>query len=278
MNYRRYRFQCEPLKPTAEILVSELADLGFESFVDTPTGVEAYIPESQDDPRRVENLVQGWDGDVEIAFTAETIPDENWNARWESEYEPVRVGNRFFVRASFHPVNPEVEHDIVIDPRMSFGTGHHATTALMLEMIGDMDLHGKSVLDMGCGTGVLGIAAMLSGASSALGIDTEERAYENSLENAAANGVDMRVKHGNAAEIGGRTFDVIFANINKNVLKADMATYAHALKPGGTILLSGFFDTDIGELTDVAGKYNLRPTVTKESNHWAALAFQKAIS
>lgn len=275
MNYRVYKFVCQPQQPTAEILVGELADIGFESFVDTRDGVEAYIPEPNDDAEMVERLIQRMTSRFNILYTAETLVEQNWNAVWESDYDPVIVGAKFRVRASFHPVDPDVEFDIVIDPRMSFGTGHHATTTLMLQLLGDLDLKGKTVLDMGCGTGVLAIAALLTGAAKAVAIDTEPRACENTRENAPANNVELEVRCGGAETLGDEQFDVIFANINKNVLKADMYRYVQVLKNGGIILFSGFFDIDTDELTSEAAKYNLELDVKMEKNHWAALRFYK---
>lgn len=275
MNYRVYKFVCNPRQPTADILVSELADLGFESFVQTELGVDAYVPQPDEDAEAVRRLVASLTNGFRVDYTAQTIAEQNWNAVWEADYEPVKVGKKFRVRAPFHPEDRDVEYDIVIQPQMSFGTGHHHTTALMLDLLGRMDVSGKTVLDMGCGTGVLAIAAALMGAAKVVAIDTEERACENTRDNARANEVELEVRHGGAEVLKDELFDVVLANINKNVLKSDMEHYERVLAPGGRIAFSGFFDVDVEELTLCAAKYNLVPAVDKRKNHWACLQFQK---
>ncbi len=275
MNYFVYRFHLLPQKPTGEILISLLADLPFESFQDTPEGFDAFIPESLDDPEAVGGLIAKWNHLGDLRFTRELIPDQNWNAVWESDYPVVAIGKRCLVRAPFHESDTTYEMEIVINPQMSFGTGHHATTYLMLSMLLDLDLHGKYVLDMGSGTGVLAIATALRGAILVEAVDIEEWAYRNTLDNAALNGVDIRVVQGDVKMIDGATFDIILANINKNVLLADMQHYAATLHPGGIILLSGFFEPDVKEILAEAGKYALHHTVTETKDGWAALKLIK---
>ncbi|MEM9052027.1 MAG: 50S ribosomal protein L11 methyltransferase [Bacteroidota bacterium] len=273
MNYFLYRFTCEPVQPTAEILVTLLAELEFESFVSTENGVEAYVPANADSETEVKNLLIKMEG--EIDYHREEIQDQNWNAQWEADYEPVCVKDKFRVRAPFHKVDPAFEHDILIQPQMSFGTGHHETTWLMLDELHDLNLSGKAVLDAGSGTGVLAIAARRLGAERILAYDIEDWAYENTLENIALNNVEIEVLKGDVSVIGESTFGVILANINKNVLKNDMSAFAQALLSEGHLVLSGFFKTDVEELTTAAGNYGLEIAAVKSKNDWALLNLRK---
>lgn len=271
--YLKYHFTCSPLRPLSEILISELADLGFESFVDLPDGFEAYLPKGPEMDKQVQAMVNGYTELGEVSFAMSEIAGQNWNALWEADYPEVRLGTRCLVRAPFHTEDGEVETEIVINPQMSFGTGHHATTYLMLDFLLGMDMEAKQVLDMGCGTGVLAIAAMMRGAKYALAIDVEDVAVENTLDNARLNNVHITVEKGGASQIGNRKFHLILANINKNVLRADMSVYAKALHSGGTLLLSGFFKTDEEELTTTALECGLKFVSKRNKDDWAALWF-----
>ncbi len=275
MVYTVYHFQLIPQKPTGEILISLLADLPFESFQDTATGFDAFIPADLDTADLVDELVAQWSHLGEISYTRESIADQNWNAVWESDYPVVAIGKRCLVRAPFHESDATYEMEIVIHPQMSFGTGHHATTWLMLSLLLDLEVHGQYVLDMGSGTGVLAIAAALRGAMLVQAVDIEDWAYRNTVENAALNGVDIRVAKGDVTQLDGALYHIILANINKNVLLADLKHYAAALHPGGIILLSGFFEPDVKEILAEAGKYGLTHTVTDTKDGWAALKMIK---
>ncbi len=275
MNYIRYHFHLEPVKPLSEILISDLAELPFESFMETDDGVDAFIPEPLEDEPSVERIVMMRAELGEIHFFKEDIPDQNWNVQWEKDYPEVRIGNKCRIRAPFHPESSDFEFDILINPQMSFGTGHHATTYLMLSAMLELAIEGKEVLDMGCGTGVLAIAAALAGAGSVRAIDIEEWAYRNTLENSGLNNVDILVQKGDIELIQEATFDLILANINKNVLLAHVLHYAKALNTGGTLLLSGFFPTDAGEILAEAGKYKFATTVSMEKDGWCALQLTK---
>lgn len=270
-NYVCYTFTCTPQQPTGEILTGELADIGFESFAESGPSLEAYIPESDDDEQAVKACLESLSAVGEVRYNRKVIPGQNWNAVWEADYPPVRVGSAVIVRAPFHPAETGYETEVVISPKMSFGTGHHATTRLMLGFLSEIDLPGKRVLDMGCGTGVLAAAAMLRGADFAKAVDIEDIAVENTRENAALNNVQIDVEKGGAEACGSEPFDVILANINKNVLRADMDTYAKALAPGGTLLLSGFFVSDADEIIEAAGDCGLKFEAKRNEDGWASL-------
>jgi len=269
MNYFVYRFVCDPVKPTTEILISKLAELDFESFMDNETGTDAYVPADVESEEKVKSLLADLEGTV--SYQREEIPEQNWNARWEADYEPVCVDTTFRVRAPFHESDPAYTHEIIIQPQMSFGTGHHETTWLMLNEMDGLKLEGKSVLDAGSGTGVLAIAAQKLGAGPTLAYDIEEWAYQNTLENVALNHTDMDVRKGDASVIGDTTFDIIFANINKNVLLSDLPRFAKALNRGGALLLSGFFQTDVDDLVVAAEAQGLTKESVKTRNDWAVV-------
>lgn len=276
MNYLAYTFHCNPPKPLSEILVSQLADIGFESFEEISTGVVAYVPENLHNSIEVDSCVKELESIGDIKFKSELIPDQNWNAVWESEYPVVTIDKKCIVRAPFHTIEPgEYDLDIQINPQMSFGTGHHETTYLVLSMLLKMDLKNLSLLDMGSGTGVLAIAARKLGAADVVAIDSEEWAYKNTLENVALNNVDIHVQKAETIPQDLPVYDVILANINKNVLVQLMPSFAVHLKVGGTLILSGFFQSDIEEIAEKASKYKLTLIEREIKNSWAALELKK---
>ena len=215
-------------------------------------------------------------GESNISYKQQLIPAQNWNALWESNFDPVKVGMECIVRAPFHDKPAGFKFDIVIDPKMSFGTGHHDTTMLMIEEMLKLKLSGKRLLDMGCGTAVLAILAAKMGAEKIVAIDNEEWAYKNAMDNFIANDCrQVLVIHGNAKHIPTNSFDYIFANINKNVLLADMETYCKHLSTDGRLLISGFFIHDIPALVDKAKECGLRLLSQMERNGWACVALKK---
>jgi len=261
--------------PAADILMTELAEAGFESFEDTPGGFRAYISAEHFEPSSL-SLLERWnDSETKLSFVQRRIPAQNWNEAWESNFQPVSVAGRCLIRAPFHEPQPEFEYELVIEPRMSFGTGHHETTSLVTEKLLTMNLSGRWVMDMGCGTGVLGILAAKRGAAAVMGIDIEENAVENARENVARNGVSMAVEKGDEAALAGRKFHVILANINKNVLLGSIPLYAEALEPGGNLILSGFFTTDEAVLNEACRKAGLEPVARAERNSWSLLEFTR---
>ena len=263
-----------------DMLVSELAEGPYESFVNTKEGVKAYVPEDQFDRHFLEVTVETFP--LPLRYTVAEMEDRDWNAEWERGHEAVLVkadnGTSIWVRAPFHPHRTDVDYELVIEPKMSFGTAHHPTTYMMLSYVAELEMVGKRVLDMGCGTAVLGILAKLRGAEYVMGIDVDEWAYRNGLENAASNGVELDLRLGDAGLLGvaGGTpavqpFDVIIANINRNILLRDMEAYARVLKGGGVLLLSGFYEADEGTLIARANELGMTFEQKKNRDGWSAI-------
>lgn len=267
-----------PLDPWRDILIAQLADIGFESFEETLEGFNAYIPESE----YREDLLGGAialpdaESELEMSHHVQVIGDKNWNEVWESNFEPVWVAGKVYIRAPFHKPRPDALFEVVIEPKMSFGTGHHETTALMVEWLLETKLKGKAVLDMGCGTGILAILAAKKGANPVVAIDSHISAYENTLENAERNGMAfIDVQHGDSSLFWDDTFDVILANITKNVLLEDMEKYTSVLNPRGTLILSGFLELDKGDIVANAAGLGLKFAGEKRENDWIAVKLEK---
>lgn len=260
----------------AEILMARLGELGFESFEETKEGLLAYIPAHDFDPAML-NMEELWPADIEVNYTWRAVPDENWNAVWESNFEPVTIAGRCHIRAPFHPVRSDMEFEIVIEPKMSFGTAHHETTSLMIEVLLDADLAGKNVLDMGCGTGVLAILAAMRRAAEVTAIDNDEWAYHNALENVIRNKQPgINVYQGDAGMLENMKFDVIIANINRNILLSDMQSYINCLDSGGLLLMSGFYREDLQLITEKAAALNMLYTDHRVKNNWVVAWYTKA--
>ena len=252
MFYTELTFHIFPyVEDIADAIIAELGDLGYDSFSYTDDGFKAYIPSNKFDEEQVKSLeiLSFFQSLYTISWEKAEIENQDWNKIWEENFTPILVQDRILVRAGFHPTIENIEHEIIIDPKMSFGTGHHATTALMLETILDMkpDFSGKKVLDMGCGTGILSIMAAQSGAQSVTGIDIDEWAYNNAMENIATNNLNnIRVLIGDATLLDGREhYDIILANINRNILLNDMPAYVNVLNDKGYLIMSGFYTEDI---------------------------------
>ncbi len=278
MNYIEIKCAVEPVEPWTEILIAELADVGFESFSEEENGFKAYTSACDYRAKPVKEIFERKRdfGPEKLSFEVTKIGSKNWNAVWEGNFEAVTIGGSCHIRAPFHSQNPDVGYDIVIEPKMSFGTGHHETTSLVVEWLLETELQEKSVLDMGCGTGVLAILAAKKGAKPITAIDNYLFAYENTIENAERNGIDdMKVLHGDAKLLGDELYDVVIANITRNVLLEDMAAYNNVLKPGGIMFLSGFlyFDRDI--IFDEAMKLGLQNGGEKNLKDWVSLKFLK---
>lgn len=255
-----------------DMLIDTLGNEGpYESFVETPDGLKAYIQANEYDPQYLAAVAQAFP--LPLKYTAQPMEDRDWNAEWEKSHEAVLVrydGGSLWVRAPFHPHRNDVDYEIIIEPKMSFGTAHHPTTYMMLSYVAELPVNGMRVLDMGCGTAVLGILAKMRGASYVEGVDVDEWAYRNAQENAAANGVELTLRLGDAATLHG-AFDMVIANINRNILLADMERYAAVLNPGGTLLLSGFYQADEGVLIARANELGLTFTDKKTRDSWSSL-------
>ncbi len=256
-----------------DILVAELGDVGFESFTENPDGVEAYIQKKDWNTNLLDGIQILRSEEVSFSYEVKEIEQVNWNEEWEKNFEPIVVDGQVSVRAPFHK-NPQLKYDIVIEPKMSFGTGHHETTHLMIEHLLQMDLKGKKVLDMGCGTGILAIFSEMKGAADVDAIDIDSWCYENSLENVERNHCkNISVSEGDANLLKPQAYDLIIANINRNILLNDMLIYAKSLKENGTILLSGFYNEDIEKINEVAVLYGLHLEKKLERNNWVGLKY-----
>ena len=280
MKYIEVTITLNPVDPYRDLLVDALGNEGpYDSFVETPDGLKAYVPADQYDAdwlnAQMKELHQLSTFNFQLSI--QEMPDKNWNEEWEKQHQPVLVeadnGKRIWVRAPFHEHRTDVDYEIEIEPKMSFGTAHHATTYMMLSYVAELEMEGLRVLDMGCGTAVLGILAKMRGASYVEGIDIDEWAYNNAMENVQRNGVEMAIRIGDASLLAERKdkFDLIIANINRNILLNDMAAYATVLNPGGTLLLSGFYESDIPALQQHAESLGLHLHQTKSRQSWAAI-------
>ncbi len=256
-----------------ELLMARLADIGFESFMETEEGLQGYIQEPLFNEDELKNTLLLFENE-KIEVTILPIADQNWNAVWESNFQPVMVNEMCYIRAPFHPENPQAKFDIIIEPKMSFGTAHHETTANMIELLLNENLNAKKVLDMGCGTGVLAILAEKLGASSITAIDNDSWAYENTLENIERNQC-TRIKAfmGDAALLIKEKFDIIIANINRNILLADMDAYVKVLNSEGILMMSGFYEEDIPLIEKKANELGLTKSLVLTKNRWVAALF-----
>lgn len=272
MNYIEIKVIIDPVNIARDIVVAELGEIGFESFVESENGVDAYIQEPLFDEDLMKSLNSFNHAYFKIEYTKNVIQNQNWNEVWEQSFEPINVNNECMVRAPFHLANTNVGHDIIIEPKMSFGTGHHETTFLMIQELLVMDLDEKTVLDMGCGTGVLAILAEQKKAKNILAVDIDDWAYENTLDNIIKNNCSkIEVIKGGAESIKNKKFDVVIANINRNILLQDLKNYTNSLNKNGHVLLSGFFSSDIDLLMEEATKNGLKLLNTNTKNDWTLL-------
>ncbi len=266
--------QVTPVYPWSDLLIAELGAEGYESFVNTDIGFLAYISANYFDPKRTQSLLQIYQDQCEVSFTTTEIVATNWNAEWEKNFSPIIVGDRIYVRAPFHPAKAS-EYEIIIEPKMSFGTGHHQTTYLMLEYLLKLELTDLNVLDMGSGTAILAIMACKRGAKTATAIDIDTWCGENALENAHRNGIEnIEVLVGTAKKLPKQPcFDLILANINRNILIQDIPAYVACLHSGGTVLLSGFYLEDLTAIKEACEASGLIYVEHISMDLWVAVKF-----
>ena len=272
--YLEFDFKINPVQPWSEILMAELIEIGFDSFTEESDGILGYIPEELFSEDALKSITLMNNPDVEISYSFDLMPNINWNEEWEKNFTPINVENKVLIRAEFHQENPNL-HEIIIQPKMSFGTGHHPTTHLMIQQMLDMDFMDKKVLDMGCGTSVLGIFAKQKDASEVVAIDIDEWSVENSIENAERNNVKLRISQGTADNLGGEDFDIILANINRNILISDIPTYVSVLRDKGKLLLSGLCFFDVEDILEVCDKQGLRLINKQQREEWCSLLLEK---
>ncbi len=261
-----------------DLLIAELANLGFDTFEDQSQGFVAYIPASNLDIQALETLLITEAVGYEVNYKVEELENKNWNQVWESNFSPILVDNKCYVRATFHEDKPEYPYQIIIDPKMSFGTGHHQTTSMMLSYILENDFEGKKVLDMGCGTGILAVLASKRGASDILAVDFDPICVDSVLENKVLNEVsNIEAKLGSKEVISGKYFDVILANINRNILLDQFDVYASDLPASGELYISGFYESeDLDILKEKAELLNFQFEDKKVLDNWCAAKFIKA--
>jgi ribosomal protein L11 methyltransferase len=272
----RCKISSEDIQGITDILIAELNEIGYESYDEKDEGLHAYILENSFDLDKVKQLQVNEIPNTKIQYEWEVIKTQNWNAVWEKNFDPITVENKCVIRAPFHTDTPKCEYEIIIEPKMSFGTGHHETTFLMLKTMLDLDFKDKVVLDMGCGTGVLAILAKLKEAKEITAIDIDEWAYNNTVENIEKNNCnDIKVFQGDASLLTNQQFDIIIANINRNILLNDIKNYSKVLKPGGTLLLSGIYDKDLPLIKTETSENNLEYNSFLEKNSWVAARFTK---
>ena len=278
MKYLEFAFHTTPCTEVVnDVLSAVLGEVGFESFVEQADGIAAYIQKDLYSENALKEALANFPlPDTQVEYTYQEAEDKDWNEEWEKNFfQPIIIGDRCVIHSTFHHDIPQVEYDIVINPQMAFGTGHHETTSLIIGELLDNNLQGKSLLDMGCGTSILAILARMRGAVPCTAIDIDEWCVRNSLENIELNGVDrISVFQGDASALKGKgPFDVIIANINRNILLNDMKQYVACMHPGSELYMSGFYVDDIPVIREEAERNGLNFIHHQEKNHWAAVKF-----
>ena len=278
MDYYKITIEITPFEEwLRDVLVAQLGEIGFDSFVETDSGTEAFIQVNNFIETDLEFVLDSFQDDFSFSTKKELIKSRNWNEEWEKNYfKPLVINNECVIRAPFHTDFPKAKFEIIIEPNMAFGTGNHETTSMMVETILENNMEQKNVLDMGCGTGILGIMASMKGAKNVTAIDIDEWSFNGSNENAALNNIHkITVKQGDASLLGNEKFDIILANIHKNVLLNDMAAYCNVLNSNGLLVMSGFYTEDIHDIKSKAESLGLNDNGFKTKNNWVAYSFKK---
>jgi ribosomal protein L11 methyltransferase len=276
MYYSRLQVICDP--EFSEILMAEIAEAGFDTFMENEKGFEAYVEDANYNKEKLEEIKEKYSAFTPLDFHEDKIEKKNWNEEWEKNYEPILVDDKCLIRANFHIPEKQYPYEIIITPKMSFGTGHHQTTYLMVKNQLEMDHQNKMVMDAGCGTAILSVMASKLGAKHVDAFDIDEWSVVNGNENAEVNGCkNISIRQGKITDLTFETnFDIILANINKNILLDEMHQYASYLPKGGLLLLSGFYEQDIPDLLKEAGRYSLQKVRTDSRENWAALLLIKS--
>ncbi len=278
MKYIEVKFICTPNNEIVNsILSATIAEIGFESFVEDELGTTAYIQSDMFNMEKLDEILANFPIEAEIIYTFKSIEEQNWNEEWEKNYfQPLIIDNKCIIQSTFHNVPATYDYNIYIDPKMAFGTGHHQTTELMIREILKEDFSGKSLLDMGTGTAILAILASMRGADPIIAIDIDQWAYDNAMENLKINNIDnIKVEIGGAELLGSTTFDVILANINRNILLNDIHSYVSVLNTGGSLYMSGFYVEDIPVITEECNKNGLTFISNTTKDNWTAVKFRK---
>lgn len=259
----------------AEIMMAELAELGFESFVETDEGLEAYIQEAIFDDLTTKNMLEGYAERTAISYSFRQIAKQNWNEEWEKNFQPISIGNDIYVRADFHEVQPSYLYEIIITPKMSFGTGHHETTSMVMEHQLTIPHQDKKVLDVGTGTGILAVLASKLGASHISAFDIDEWSVENTIENVALNNApNISVRLGTIEDEPQEKYEIVLANINRNILLQQIPAYATFMTEGASLVISGFYEADIADIQAVAESVGLKKVAQLSKNQWASVVFK----
>ena len=276
MEYIEIDIRLKLVKPYAEIFIARLNEIKYESFSTDEVGLKAYIRSDLFNKKKLTEIVDDISSFTKIDLSINAIKKENWNADWENNYSPVHINKDCVIRAHFHDRFPNIEHEIIITPKMSFGTGHHETTFLVMNQIFELNLEGKQVLDIGSGTGVLSILASKLGAKKIVGIDIDKWAYENAIENSKLNNIsNIQFIEGTAESIGKKMYDVVLANINRNIILADIQKYTRAMRPKSDIILSGFLKQDVKIILNKIKQLKFNLVASKNKNKWQMLHLRR---
>ncbi len=277
MEYIEVDIRLKEVNTYSEILIARLNEIEFESFYEYDYGLKGYVQSQLLDKDKLKNILSEISEQTELSFTLHKLKQKNWNAHWETNYQPVFINENCVIRADFHNAISDVKYEIIITPKMSFGTGHHQTTSLVMNKMFDLEFKGKSVLDVGCGTGILSVLASKLGAIDVVGLDIDNWAFENAQENATLNNIsDIHFVYGNISSVINRKYDIILANINRNTILNDLTFYSEAMYDYSDIILSGFLEKDVSVILKESAKFGLELVVSKNKEKWQMLHLRRS--